>query len=60
MTPSEHGKSSNNDKLQTSSVGGGLETWDSPQLIALDLGSAQGKYTMFNIESAPDNGPLPS
>ncbi len=35
-----------------------LESWDEPQLIPLDLGSAQGKYCAFNNESAPDNGPL--
>ena len=50
--PSREGKTRGNcDKTDD------LETWESPRLIPLDLGSAQAKYCMFNIESALDNGP---
>lgn len=34
-----------------------LEAWDAPQLVPLDLGSAQAVYCMFGGETAPDNGP---
>lgn len=36
------------------------EPWDAPQLIPLDLGSAQAKYCQFVGESSPDNGPRPT
>lgn len=36
------------------------EPWDAPQLIPLDLGSAQAKYCKFTNEGTPDNGPKPT
>jgi hypothetical protein len=57
MNPSNSGQinESNTSDNETNSF---RESWDCPQLIPLDLGSAQAKFCMFGSEASPDNGPL--
>lgn len=58
MNSSNSGKTNENGASSDASTGSSREAWDCPQLIPLDLGSAQSKFCMFGTEVAPDNGPL--
>jgi len=58
MNPIESGEGSKSGDSREMKGAVKLEKWEAPQLVALDLGTAQAKFTMFGGEGAPDNGPL--
>lgn len=57
MNSPDSGHQDTNNSARQDSSAPRREAWDSPQLIPLDLGSAQAKFCSFTNEGTPDNGP---